>query len=781
MSHVGHNRGPDPANDQQLDELPLKVTHARLGSVVGTSSLVGELTSERLAPPSLGGAGQFGSSFQVVSSPFKTLSSSSGKAFSSIPEHASKQIDINMHLSLGLGDQTPSKIDTNNPYNVDTPDRFDLFQGGNHAMSQVRHVATNLGRGDLVSPLSNPLIDSMLGAVLGGSPQSPLTNYYNGSLHSRPSFQPELAPEIPHRVVPVRPEASSAAPTESQSDISADLDIRSIARGMDATMFQGSLANNRNFSMSKPQQTQISNSEAPYHHHAQAGADTYANPAVSKNLFDTSLLAGVDNISSNLFGDLSIEEEPRAWQGSDSFQRDLLDRSTSMNSCAGSHYGFASRSFPQFPHQAAQICKLSDDSLFSLQDPGLSNNITSHSSNNSVNNNNSRSILSTGNELMHSDYPVKHSYPPYHRYGNQHQHMSTYQQNEPHQQLHSQPHFAPKRQNWMDEGTVNSGPAGNQYFSGPNRNNDVSNVDEYTQLSSQLSDDFVMYRGNQNSGKTYGNSNVPNPAYANHPNARYGNQSQPRGPLGHPHSAPYNPSAPTYPPRYETMSQQAGGQSSWNHPNAHYSQSDASRSSHSYSDSTTGYNRSSDYDVHGEPVLAGPHQQQQYEPPLPTTNNVRVGKHRGGARSEGSINLDMRLSSDTTTGTDMRNSGNLLISSVDSDLSTVSGGKHRREASDKVVVPPKPTSTKEVFKNTFIRPELIESQETKAAFQKFCREFRQKEKEGYEAAKVHALKAVDVAPDNGKWRIYLEMADLSKRNNHMDEVCINWHSDLHRY
>ena len=66
---------------------------------------------------------------------------------------------------------------------------------------------------------------------------------------------------------------------------------------------------------------------------------------------------------------------------------------------------------------------------------------------------------------------------------------------------------------------------------------------------------------------------------------------------------------------------------------------------------------------------------------------------------------------------------------------------------------------------------IMETPESKAMYKEFYRKFRSAEKEaGVQGAKQLAVGALISAPPDAKWRILLELADLSKRHNQMDEV-----------
>ncbi|CAN0072530.1 unnamed protein product, partial [Phaeothamnion confervicola] len=68
------------------------------------------------------------------------------------------------------------------------------------------------------------------------------------------------------------------------------------------------------------------------------------------------------------------------------------------------------------------------------------------------------------------------------------------------------------------------------------------------------------------------------------------------------------------------------------------------------------------------------------------------------------------------------------------------------------------------------RADLVESPATRLAFKDFYREFRAKEKTSFEAAKQFALECFAVLPRKVHWRLYLEMADLAKRESRFVEA-----------
>jgi len=68
------------------------------------------------------------------------------------------------------------------------------------------------------------------------------------------------------------------------------------------------------------------------------------------------------------------------------------------------------------------------------------------------------------------------------------------------------------------------------------------------------------------------------------------------------------------------------------------------------------------------------------------------------------------------------------------------------------------------------RAELVESPTTRLHFKDFYRQFRAKEKTSFEAAKQFALTCFGNLPQKVHWRLWLEIAELSKRENHFQEA-----------
>jgi tetratricopeptide (TPR) repeat protein len=66
--------------------------------------------------------------------------------------------------------------------------------------------------------------------------------------------------------------------------------------------------------------------------------------------------------------------------------------------------------------------------------------------------------------------------------------------------------------------------------------------------------------------------------------------------------------------------------------------------------------------------------------------------------------------------------------------------------------------------------EFVESPRTKHMYKEFYRIFRVKERESLEAARIYATDALSWVPDKSKWKIYLELAEIAKRNNEFVEA-----------
>ena len=65
---------------------------------------------------------------------------------------------------------------------------------------------------------------------------------------------------------------------------------------------------------------------------------------------------------------------------------------------------------------------------------------------------------------------------------------------------------------------------------------------------------------------------------------------------------------------------------------------------------------------------------------------------------------------------------------------------------------------------------LTESPNSKLKFKNFYRQFKHKEKEGFDAALQFAKESLTCLPEKIHYRVYLEIADLAKRENRIREA-----------
>lgn len=82
--------------------------------------------------------------------------------------------------------------------------------------------------------------------------------------------------------------------------------------------------------------------------------------------------------------------------------------------------------------------------------------------------------------------------------------------------------------------------------------------------------------------------------------------------------------------------------------------------------------------------------------------------------------------------------------------------------------------SKEVKPVVATKPELVESPRSKHAYKEFFKEFRNKEKDSVDDAVDYGIKTLETITDNAKWRVYLELADISKRNHDLDTVRLSY-------
>jgi len=75
--------------------------------------------------------------------------------------------------------------------------------------------------------------------------------------------------------------------------------------------------------------------------------------------------------------------------------------------------------------------------------------------------------------------------------------------------------------------------------------------------------------------------------------------------------------------------------------------------------------------------------------------------------------------------------------------------------------------------------DLADSPTSNMKFKQFYRGFKQFEKEGYKEASSFAIENLETLPEKVHWRVYLELADLAKRENRIDEAR-NYYEQVNR-
>ena len=128
-----------------------------------------------------------------------------------------------------------------------------------------------------------------------------------------------------------------------------------------------------------------------------------------------------------------------------------------------------------------------------------------------------------------------------------------------------------------------------------------------------------------------------------------------------------------------------------------------------------------------------------------------------------------------------------LLLSKDSDTNSSIASNHSSKRRGDVSHASSSTarSSKETLKisiggpaNHAAKQDFIESPRSKAAYKDFFKHFRSKEKESTDAARRFALDTLPQMPENAKWRVYLELADLAKRHNLIQEVSVGRSSGI---
>ena len=66
--------------------------------------------------------------------------------------------------------------------------------------------------------------------------------------------------------------------------------------------------------------------------------------------------------------------------------------------------------------------------------------------------------------------------------------------------------------------------------------------------------------------------------------------------------------------------------------------------------------------------------------------------------------------------------------------------------------------------------DAVETPREKSAYREFNERFKKKEKESYEAALEYALDSVNIMPDAIKWRVYVDLGDISRKYNQLEDA-----------
>jgi hypothetical protein len=80
------------------------------------------------------------------------------------------------------------------------------------------------------------------------------------------------------------------------------------------------------------------------------------------------------------------------------------------------------------------------------------------------------------------------------------------------------------------------------------------------------------------------------------------------------------------------------------------------------------------------------------------------------------------------------------------------------------------TRQSQEMKVTDSRQEFVETLKGKAAFKEFSTQFRIKCKISSEEGEKYALETIESIPDSTRWRIFIELAELAKKNNNSGKV-----------
>ena len=177
-------------------------------------------------------------------------------------------------------------------------------------------------------------------------------------------------------------------------------------------------------------------------------------------------------------------------------------------------------------------------------------------------------------------------------------------------------------------------------------------------------------------------------------------------------------------------------------------------------------------------ALSAPKHDPNYEPPIP----LAPREHRSSSyanRSHGVKGSSHSHHVHRHSNNKEDPAWNQLLLSKDSDTNSSIASNHsskrRSDVNHASTVRPSKDALKIAISGpvSHAKPDVfifIESPRSKAAYKDFFKHFRLKEKDSLDAARRFALDALLQMPENAKWRVYLELADLAKRHNLIQEV-----------
>lgn len=181
-------------------------------------------------------------------------------------------------------------------------------------------------------------------------------------------------------------------------------------------------------------------------------------------------------------------------------------------------------------------------------------------------------------------------------------------------------------------------------------------------------------------------------------------------------------------------------------------------------------------------ALSAPKHDPNYEPPLASrehrssnANRSHVVKgsshsshHHRHSNKEGPTWSQLLLSKDSDTNSSVASSNHSSKRRSDAShaLSSSSSATTRMSKDALKIAIGGPTS------HAGAKQDFIESPRSKAAYKDFLKHFHRlkEKKDSLDAARGFALDALLQMPENAKWRVYLELADLAKRHNLIQEV-----------